>query len=88
MLDIGHPRFAIFYGRLEISTDWRAPFWGLLGLLPPPVLRQRVPEELAWVIREYGEDGDPVMADRIAEVVMMYVEKRHIWASQRGGDFT
>lgn len=39
-------------------------------------LQQCTTEELAWVIREYGEDGDPVMADRIAEVVMMYVEKR------------
>lgn len=40
-------------------------------------------QELAWVIREYGEDGDPLMADRIAEMVMAYVEKRqpliHWW---------
>jgi len=62
------------YGHLEIpGGDWKAfPFWNLIQ----PASSNHPPEELAWVIREYGEDGDPVMADRIAEVVMMYVEKR------------
>ena len=33
-------------------------------------------QEFAWVIREYGEDGDPIMADRIAEIVMDLLAKR------------
>merc|ERR1740121_589639 len=28
------------------------------------------PEEVAWVVREWGEDDDPIMALRIAEAVL------------------
>ena len=44
----------------------------------PPVSRKRACEELAWVIREYGEDGDPVIADRIAETIFTHVSRRHL----------
>jgi len=39
-------------------------------------LQECTKEEFAWVIREYGEDGDPIMADRIAEIVMDLLAKR------------
>ena len=26
-------------------------------------------QEIAWVIREYGEDGDPIISDRIAYAI-------------------
>ncbi|CAE7227054.1 rsmH [Symbiodinium natans] len=32
-------------------------------------LRQASMEEIAWVIHEYGEDGDPVISDRIAYAI-------------------
>eukprot|EP00930_Biecheleria_cincta_P070951 TRINITY_DN58511_c0_g1_i1.p1 TRINITY_DN58511_c0_g1~~TRINITY_DN58511_c0_g1_i1.p1 ORF type:complete len:711 (+),score=120.68 TRINITY_DN58511_c0_g1_i1:27-2135(+) len=32
-------------------------------------LEQATVEELAWVIHEYGEDGDPVVSERIAEAI-------------------
>ncbi|CAK9009895.1 Ribosomal RNA small subunit methyltransferase H (16S rRNA m(4)C1402 methyltransferase) (rRNA (cytosine-N(4)-)-methyltransferase RsmH) [Durusdinium trenchii] len=45
-------------------------------------LLEATTEELAWVIREYGEDGDPLMADRIAQIVVSHVALRK--SSSRG----
>lgn len=33
------------------------------------------------MIREYGEDGDPLMADRIAQIVVSHVALRWVWLS-------
>ncbi len=49
---------------------------GLMDLHADPTMQVSSFQEFAWVIREYGEDGDPIMADRIAEIVMDLLAKR------------
>ncbi|CAE7765319.1 rsmH, partial [Symbiodinium necroappetens] len=46
---------------LRMNQDVGIPAWQWL--------RQTSMEEIAWVIREYGEDGDPIISDRIAYAI-------------------
>jgi len=47
-----------------------------MGISAAEWLQHVSAEELAWIIHEHGEDGDPLVAARIAEAVIVAVKRR------------
>jgi len=70
-LDQGHRGFSVLAdGPLDLRMNPR------VGIPAAEWLAGVSAEELAWVLREYGEDGDPLLAARIAQAVAARVRRQ------------